>query len=163
MHEHQEQHRRPVDEPRVDLGEPVVDRGHHDHRRGAQRERGGLLLHEREPVQAQRAERLVRGRVHEEEPRHRERDRDEEQHGVQVAEGAALRGEGPTGHEVHRRSAPQSVTPPETKPEDGSPYNPSMMLRTIGAAVVEPWPPCSTRTTITYRGSSAGTIAANQE
>ena len=43
------------------------------------------------------------------------------------------------------------------------PNNPCRMLRTMGAAVVPPWPPCSTRATTTYLGLFAGAMAANHE
>ena len=39
----------------------------------------------------------------------------------------------------------------------------SITCRTIGAAVVDPNPPCSTIATTTYFGWYAGTIAANHE
>ena len=45
----------------------------------------------------------------------------------------------------------------------GGPNNPSSTRRTIGAAVVAPWPPCSTMATTTYLGWFAGAMAANHE
>src|SRR6058998_2990772 len=57
----------------------------------------------------------------------------------------------------------QSTVAPATNLVDLIPNRPSRIRRTTGAAVVEPWPACSTIATTTYLGLPAGAIAANHE
>src|SRR5207248_6111836 len=82
----------------------------------------------------------------------------EEQGAVEVSE-RPLDPSDPTQRDLGH----QSCTLPSEKGDLGRWNSPCRMLRTTGAAVVEPWPPCSTMHTTTYLGSPAGAMAANHE
>ena len=116
MHQDQQEQRRPVDEARVHLEEPVVERGDHQQQDEPQDHRDDLLVDPVERVEPVLAEGLVRGRVDQEQPDHDERGRDEQQHRVQVADRPAFLGERASRDEVH-----QSCDPPLTGPLTSSP------------------------------------------
>src|SRR4029077_9306085 len=85
-------------------------------------------------------------------------------HEVDVPGRRTLSGHGPGGRRGGQvELGHQSTTPPALSCDGCSPNNPSRIRRTIGVAVVAPWPPCSTMHTTTYRGWFAGAMAANHE
>jgi hypothetical protein len=113
----QQDQARDVEQPRVDLGEPVVEARGHDRDERGQRQEPHLLLHVEAVVELLHLERLVRRRIDQRDPDRRQQQRRRDEHRVDVADRPAIDGGvRPARDEVH-----QSVTAPRMNPDGSSP------------------------------------------